>query len=88
MFILYKIQEDIYLPAEQYTHNLSRSAKDAVFKKYLFKITQMGLCVRIKSIEIIDNILLRKEAELLLKVHLEIVVIKLLPNEYFEGEVK
>ena len=48
----------------------------------------MGLCVRIKSIEIIDNILLRKEAELLLKVHLEIVVIKLLPNEYFEGEVK
>ena len=50
MYILYKIQEDIYLPAEQYTRNLNRAVKDAVFKKYLFKITPLGVCVRIKNI--------------------------------------
>lgn len=68
MFILYKVQDDIYLEAEQYTHNLGRALKDAVFKKYLYKITETGICVRIKSIEVVDNVLLRKEAELLVKV--------------------
>jgi DNA-directed RNA polymerase subunit E'/Rpb7 len=87
MFILYKIQDEVYLEAEHYTHNFGRTLKDAVFKKYLYKITQTGLCVKIKSIEVVDNVLLRKEAELLVKVLLEIIVIKLIPNEYFEGEV-
>lgn len=43
--------------------------------------------MRIKSIEILDNVIMRKEADLLAKLQLEIVVIKLEENEYFEGEV-
>jgi DNA-directed RNA polymerase subunit E'/Rpb7 len=87
MFILYKIQEDLYLPAEQYTQHLARAVKDAVFKKYLFKITPLGVCVRIKSIEIKDNVILRKDAEMLVRLVLELLVVKLMPEEYFEGEV-
>ena len=67
MFILYKIEDDIYLPAELYCHNLGKAVKEAVFKKYLFKITPSGVCVRIKSIDITDNLVLRKDAELLVK---------------------
>jgi DNA-directed RNA polymerase subunit E'/Rpb7 len=87
MFITYKIQEDIYIPPEQYTHNINRSIKDIIFQKYLYKITKYGICVRIKSIEILDNVILRKEADLLVKLQLEMVVVKLDENEYFEGEV-
>ena len=37
----------------------------------------LGYCVRIKSIEIIDNIILKKDAELLVKLLIEMTVIKL-----------
>ena len=80
MFVLCKLMEEIYFQAEQYTHNLSLTVRDLIFKKYLFKITKLGPCVRIKSIEIIDNVLLRKEADLLLKVQLELVIVKLLSD--------
>jgi DNA-directed RNA polymerase subunit E'/Rpb7 len=68
MFITYKIQEDIYIPCEQYTHNINRAVKELIFQKYLYKITKYGVCIRIKSIEIRDNVILRKEADLLVKV--------------------
>lgn len=87
MFITYKINDDLYLPAELYTLNTSKAVRDTVFSKYLYKITRFGVCVRIKSIEILDNVILRKEADLLVKVAVEIVVIKLNNNEYFEGEI-
>jgi DNA-directed RNA polymerase subunit E'/Rpb7 len=83
MFITYKINDDLYLPAELYTLNTTKAVRDAIFAKYLYKITRYGVCVRIKSIEIVDNLILRREADLLVKVAVEIVVIKLNTNEYF-----
>ncbi len=47
----------------------------------------MGICVRIKKVDVTDNVLIRKDAELLIKFVVEMVVIKLVPGEYFEGEV-
>lgn len=87
MFITYKIEEDAYISPELYTHNLTKAVKELIFKKYLYKITKFGVCVRITSIQILDNVILRKEAELLVKLQLELVVVKLSENEYFEGEV-
>lgn len=87
MFVNYRLQEELYLPAEQYTHNLPRAVREAVLRKYLFRITRFGLCVRLKSIQILDNVILRKEADLLLKLSIEIVVIKLTQGEYHEGTI-
>ena len=60
MFILYKIQEDIYIPAELYTQKIDKCVKENIFGKYLYKITPLGICVRIQSIDITDNVILRK----------------------------
>lgn len=39
-------------------------------KVYLYKITKMGICVKIKSIEIMDNIILRRTADM----HVEVQI--------------
>ena len=56
-----------------------------MFKKYLYKISKYGICVRIESIDIVDNIILRKTAEMKVKLTLNIIVLNLLENEYYEG---
>ena len=61
--------------------------KQIVFQKYLYKITKFGLCVKVDSIEIVDNIILRKTADMKIKIIVVIVVLNLLEDEYFEGEV-
>ena len=40
----------------------------------------MGICVEIKSIEIIDNIILRKNADMKVELILELVIIKLVKD--------
>lgn len=57
------------MKADQYTHNLGKAVKEIILKKYLYKITKMGVCVRIKSIQIVDNVILRKEADMLVTVN-------------------
>lgn len=96
MFIKYLIKEELLLPAESYTQN-SKSARDAVFMKYLFKIVKIpginnsksaeAICVKIESIEIVDNIIMRKTADMKVKVLVGIVVLRLMPEEYYEGTV-
>ena len=80
MLLTYRIKEDLCVKAEQYTHNLNKSVKEIVLKKYVFKITKMGFCVKVKSIQIVDNIILRKDAEMLLSVFIELVILSLVPN--------
>ena len=80
MFITYTIKEEISIPVELYTHNINKSLKEIIFKKYLFKINRLGICVRIRSIEILDNIILRKDANMLATLKLELVFVKLVEN--------
>jgi hypothetical protein len=56
-----------------------------VFKEYLFKIIKHGLCVKIEAIDVMDNIILRKTADMKVRVQLAIMVLKLQEDEYFEG---
>lgn len=58
------------MKADKYTNNLGKAVKEIILKKYLYKITKMGVCVRIKSIQIADNVILRKEADMLITVNL------------------
>ena len=51
MFITYTIKEDISISVELYTHNINRAIKEIIFKKYLYKINRLGICVKIESID-------------------------------------
>lgn len=80
MFITYTIKEDISISVELYTHNINRAIKEIIFKKYLYKINRLGICVKIESIEILDNIILRKDANMLATLQLKLTFIKLTEN--------
>jgi DNA-directed RNA polymerase subunit E'/Rpb7 len=43
--------------------------------------------VKVESIEIVDNVLLRKSGEMKVKVMIGVIVIRLVVGEYFEGMV-
>ena len=63
-----------------YTANTSKAVKKLVFQKYLYKITKYGLCVGVDGIEIVDNIILRKTAEMKIKIIVVVLVLNLLDD--------
>lgn len=75
---------------ESYTENPSKSIRDHLFAKYLFKIIKIpginnsksieAICVKIENIEIIDNIILRKTADMKVRINIAILVLRLLPD--------
>lgn len=58
-----------------------------MFQKYLYKICFNGICIKINRVEIIDNIILRKDAEILVILEVELLLVKFVEDEYFEGTV-
>ncbi len=79
MFFLTKLETSIIIPAEEYTHGPNKSIKYGVFKKYLYKIVSSigGVCVKIKSIEAVDNVILRKTADMKVDLVVELVMLRL-----------
>lgn len=71
--------------------------RNFIFGKYLFKIIKIpgvhnndsaeAICIKIESIEIVDNIILRKSADMKVKILVGVLVLRLIPGEYFEGVV-
>ena len=88
MFIKYTLSEELILPAAEYTESLNKALRAHIFAKYLFKIVTLTtgassihvICVKVDSMEIIDNIILRKTADMKVKILLNITALRLLEN--------
>jgi DNA-directed RNA polymerase subunit E'/Rpb7 len=85
----------LLIPASEYTSNACQSLTRAIFRKYLFRIIR-GLnisesayefCVKVESIEVLDNIILRKSGAMKVLVEIGVLAIRLLIDEYYEGKV-
>ena len=95
MFIKYTLRQELIIPADEYTSSTSKAIRNHIMAKYLFKVVTLNtgsgivyvICVKVDSIEIVDNIILRKTGEMKVEVLLTITSLRLIDNQYYEGIV-